>query len=169
MRAPCTALGARRGSRVGWGKRLSDFAAAALSAPPDAPLTSASPRLPTLHKSRKAIFAAAVGNVLEWYDFGVYVFFASVIARNFFPSGNPAAALLSSFAVFGVGFLMRPHSTYSRQTAAYSTSDVSMPTKPTVNPPEREGRSYIRSRTKQMANAEENIQRVTAIETLRLM
>jgi hypothetical protein len=49
------------------------------------------------------------------------------------------------------------------------TSDVSMPTKPTVNPPEREGRSYIRSRTKQMANAEENIQRVTAIETLRLM
>ena len=66
------------------------------------------PRLPTLHESRKAIFAAAIGNVLEWYDFGVYVFFASVIARNFFPPGDPAAALLSSFAVFGVGFLMRP-------------------------------------------------------------
>jgi MFS transporter, MHS family, proline/betaine transporter len=64
--------------------------------------------LPTLHESRKAILAAAIGNVLEWYDFGVYVFFASVIARNFFPPGDPAAALLSSFAVFGVGFLMRP-------------------------------------------------------------
>jgi MFS transporter, MHS family, proline/betaine transporter len=70
---------------------------------------AASPsRLPALHESRKAIFAAAIGNVLEWYDFGVYVFFASVIARNFFPPGDPAAALLSSFAVFGVGFLMRP-------------------------------------------------------------
>jgi MFS family permease len=63
---------------------------------------------PSLHESRKAIFAAAVGNVLEWYDFGVYVFFAGAIARSFFPPGNPAAALLSSFAVFGVGFLMRP-------------------------------------------------------------
>ena len=65
-------------------------------------------RLPALHESRKAIFAAAIGNVLEWYHFGVYVFFASTIARNFFPPDNPAAALLSSFAVFGVGFLMRP-------------------------------------------------------------
>ncbi len=66
------------------------------------------PRRPTVQESRKAIFAAAIGNVLEWYDFGVYVFFASVIAHNFFPPGNPATALLSSFAVFGVGFLMRP-------------------------------------------------------------
>jgi hypothetical protein len=57
------------------------------------------PRLPAPHESRKAIFAAAIGNVLEWYDFGVYVFFASVIARNFFPPDDPAAALLASFAV----------------------------------------------------------------------
>ena len=63
---------------------------------------------PALHEPRKAIFAAAIGNVLEWYDFGVYVFFAGVIARNFFPAHDSAAALLSSFAVFGVGFLMRP-------------------------------------------------------------
>jgi MHS family proline/betaine transporter-like MFS transporter len=66
------------------------------------------PTRPALYESRKAIFAAAIGNVLEWYDFGVYVFFASAIARNFFPPDKPAAALLSSFAVFGVGFLMRP-------------------------------------------------------------
>ena len=66
------------------------------------------PTRPALSESRKAIFAAAIGNVLEWYDFGVYVFFASAIARNFFPPDKPAAALLSSFAVFGVGFLMRP-------------------------------------------------------------
>jgi hypothetical protein len=51
----------------------------------------------------------------------------------------------------------------------HSTTGDSMPTKPTVNPPERNGLSYIRSRTKQIANAEENIQRATAIETRRLM
>ncbi len=64
--------------------------------------------LPAAHETRKAVIAAAIGNVLEWYDFGVYVFFAGIIARNFFPSSDPSAALLSSFAVFGVGFLMRP-------------------------------------------------------------
>ena len=63
---------------------------------------------PTLHETRKAVFAAAIGNVLEWYDFGVYVFFASTIGGIFFPSGDRTTALLASFAVFGVGFLMRP-------------------------------------------------------------
>ncbi len=58
--------------------------------------------------TRRAVVASAIGNVLEWYDFGVYVFFAAVIGRNFFPSENATAALLSSFGVFGVGFLMRP-------------------------------------------------------------
>ena len=67
------------------------------------------PRLqPAAHETRKAVAAAAIGNVLEWYDFGVYVFFAGVIARIFFPAEDAAAALLSSFGVFGVGFLMRP-------------------------------------------------------------
>jgi MFS transporter, MHS family, proline/betaine transporter len=63
---------------------------------------------PAAHETHKAVIAAAIGNVLEWYDFGVYVFFAAVIARTFFPATDPTAALLSSFAVFGVGFLMRP-------------------------------------------------------------
>jgi MFS transporter, MHS family, proline/betaine transporter len=63
---------------------------------------------PLPHETRKAVVAATIGNVLEWYDFGVYIFFAGTIAHNFFPREDPAAALLSSFAVFGVGFLMRP-------------------------------------------------------------
>ena len=64
--------------------------------------------VPAPHETRKAVYAAAIGNVLEWYDFGVYIFFAGTIAHNFFPADNPAAGLLSSLAVFGVGFLMRP-------------------------------------------------------------
>src|SRR5262245_9433702 len=51
-------------------------------------------------KARRAIAAAAAGNVLEWYDFIVYSFLATVIARNFFPSGNERTALLATFATF---------------------------------------------------------------------
>jgi MHS family proline/betaine transporter-like MFS transporter len=46
-----------------------------------------------------------VGNVLEWYDFGIYGYFALVLSKEFFPGG---AALLLTFATFGVGFLARP-------------------------------------------------------------
>ncbi len=63
---------------------------------------------PARHETRKAVFAAAIGNVLEWYDFGVYVFFAATIGHVFFPVANHTASLLASFGVFGVGFLMRP-------------------------------------------------------------
>ena len=63
---------------------------------------------PALHETRRAVYAAAIGNILEWYDFGVYIFFAGAIAHNFFPATDPTAGLLSSLAVFGVGFLMRP-------------------------------------------------------------
>jgi MFS transporter, MHS family, proline/betaine transporter len=58
--------------------------------------------------SRKAIWAAAIGNLLEWYDFGVYAYLASLIATRFFPSSDPTASLLAAFAAYGVGFLARP-------------------------------------------------------------
>jgi len=58
--------------------------------------------------ARRAVTAAVVGNVLEWYDFAVYSFVAGIIGKTFFPSGDPTAELLASFAVFGVGFLARP-------------------------------------------------------------
>jgi len=46
--------------------------------------------------------------VLEWYDFAVYAFLATVLARKFFPNGDELSALLATFAVFGVGFVVRP-------------------------------------------------------------
>ena len=58
--------------------------------------------------ARRAVGAAVVGNVLEWYDFAVYSFMAGIIGRTFFPTGDPTTELLASFAVFGVGFLARP-------------------------------------------------------------
>jgi MFS transporter, MHS family, proline/betaine transporter len=57
---------------------------------------------------RRPVIAAGIGNMLEWYDFGVYVYLATVIGSLFFPSDDPTASLLASFAVFGVGFFMRP-------------------------------------------------------------
>src|ERR1700761_2384442 len=62
----------------------------------------------TTSGARKAIAAAGIGNLLEYYDFGVYGFLATGISRRFFPGQDPNAALLSTFAVFGVAFLARP-------------------------------------------------------------
>jgi MHS family proline/betaine transporter-like MFS transporter len=59
-------------------------------------------------KTRQAVAAAVIGNVLEWYDFGVYAFVAIYISRNFFPQGNEVTALLSTFLAYGLGFLARP-------------------------------------------------------------
>ena len=58
--------------------------------------------------TKRAVTAAAVGNVLEWYDFAVYGYVATLIAKNFFPAGNDTTALLSTFLTFGLGFLARP-------------------------------------------------------------
>lgn len=56
----------------------------------------------------RQVAAAVVGNALEWYDFIVYGFFSSIIARLFFPADSAYASLLMSLATFGVGFFMRP-------------------------------------------------------------
>jgi MHS family proline/betaine transporter-like MFS transporter len=56
----------------------------------------------------RAISASVIGNALEWFDFTVYAFLAAIIGKHFFPSTDETTALLSSFAVFGVGFVARP-------------------------------------------------------------
>ena len=70
--------------------------------------TAASAPHPGTRSARQAITAAGIGNVLEYYDFGIYGYLATVISRKFFPGADPTAALLSTFAVFGVAFLARP-------------------------------------------------------------
>ncbi len=60
---------------------------------------------PPANGLRRIIVTVAAGNLLEWYDFGIYGYFALVLSKQFFPGG---AALLLTFATFGVGFLARP-------------------------------------------------------------
>lgn len=56
----------------------------------------------------KAIFRVVSGNFLEMFDFMVYGFYATAIAKAFFPSDSEFASLMLSLATFGAGFLMRP-------------------------------------------------------------
>lgn len=59
-------------------------------------------------RSRAALLAGAVGNVLEWYDFAAYGFFAATFGRNFFPNSDHVVSLLAAFGVFAAAFFMRP-------------------------------------------------------------
>jgi MHS family proline/betaine transporter-like MFS transporter len=58
--------------------------------------------------SSRTTLAGLIGNVLEWFDFAVYGYFASEIGGQFFPQSSPAAQQLLAFTVFAVGFGARP-------------------------------------------------------------
>ena len=64
--------------------------------------------VPTAGQLRKATIGATVGSVVEWFDVAVYAYLATTIGAVFFSTSDPATALLSSFAVFGVAFVVRP-------------------------------------------------------------
>jgi MFS family permease len=57
---------------------------------------------------RRVIVAAAVGNVIEWYDFYIFGSLAAILSVKFFEQSHPVAALLSTIALFTAGFLIRP-------------------------------------------------------------
>ena len=55
-----------------------------------------------------SVMVGAVGNFVECFDWFAYALFASYISRQVFPAGDPLAGLLSTFAIFAVGFFVRP-------------------------------------------------------------
>ncbi len=57
---------------------------------------------------RKVIAASSVGTMIEWYDFYIFGMLSTTISTQFFPKENPTAALLSTLAVFALGFIVRP-------------------------------------------------------------
>lgn len=62
----------------------------------------------TPKEARKAVIAGTFGNIMEWYDWAIYGYFAPIIGSLFFPASDPLASLLLTFAVFAIGFIMRP-------------------------------------------------------------
>jgi MFS family permease len=76
-------------------------------------MATVAPRAPShaqdfSREEKKVIFASSLGTVFEWYDFYLYAVLAPFFAALFFPSGNDTAALLSAFATYAAGFLVRP-------------------------------------------------------------
>lgn len=72
-------------------------------------LSQSSARSPRLTRSqRRAVLAASLGNVVEYYDWTVYATFVAIFSPHFFPSGDAIGSLLSALAVFAVGFVARP-------------------------------------------------------------
>ncbi|MFF8831120.1 MFS transporter [Streptomyces sp. NPDC015131] len=65
---------------------------------------------PAAVRSRRALVAGSVGNFIEWYEFGVYGYFATVIAAAFFTpeGGGEAEALIRTYASFALAFFFRP-------------------------------------------------------------
>ncbi|SAL62246.1 general substrate transporter [Caballeronia terrestris] len=57
---------------------------------------------------KRAVGAMAIGNAMEWFDFGVYSYIAVTLGKVFFPSSNPTAQLLATFGTFAAAFLVRP-------------------------------------------------------------
>ena len=57
---------------------------------------------------RKVAVSSFLGNFIEWFDYATYSYFAVVIANVFFPGDDPALALMQTFAVFALSFLLRP-------------------------------------------------------------
>jgi len=57
---------------------------------------------------KTAVIAGVIGNIIEWYDFALYGFMATILSSLFFPSKSHVASLLATYGVFAVGFIMRP-------------------------------------------------------------
>ncbi len=57
---------------------------------------------------KRAIGAAAIGNITEWYDFGVYAYFEPTIQKVFFSNLSDTLGTIATFATFAVAFLVRP-------------------------------------------------------------
>jgi MFS family permease len=70
--------------------------------------TSPLPETPRPRIALRHILAVFAGNALEFYDFLTFSYFAVYLSHTFYPSGNPATALLATLATFGAGFLTRP-------------------------------------------------------------
>ena len=63
---------------------------------------------PATTQRRRVIFAGSIGSVVEYYDFGIYGYTATILAPIFFPSSSPTASLLATLAVFAIAFVARP-------------------------------------------------------------
>jgi len=77
-------------------------------APPIVPGNVITQEFRTPKTVQRGIVAGIVGNMLEWYDFALFGFFARQIGAHFFPAHDPTSSTLAAFGTFAAGFVMRP-------------------------------------------------------------
>lgn len=70
--------------------------------------TSSSKAASPTASMKRVVLAGGIGTVIEFFDFGIYSFLATILAANFFPKQDPTAGLIATFAVFGVAYVVRP-------------------------------------------------------------
>ena len=82
---------------------------------------------------RKVAVSSFLGNFIEWFDYASYSYFATTIALVFFPTDNHTVAMLQTFGVFALSFLMRPvgaffwgHFSVHRPQPVQRSSSISM-------------------------------------------
>lgn len=83
----------------------------AVSGPPDVTVVTGGTTaddVPPSRYRRRVVVATSIGTFIEMYDAVLYGYFATIIAAQFFPSTDPTASLLATFAIFAVGFLVNP-------------------------------------------------------------
>jgi len=61
-----------------------------------------------VNKQKQTIVAGTIGNTLEFYDFAVFAYLVPILGTLFFPSTDPLASILKAYALFAVGFVVRP-------------------------------------------------------------
>ncbi|OII38850.1 MFS transporter [Plantibacter sp. MMLR14_011] len=75
-------------------------------------MTSSTPRSDVISSTarRRAIVAGSVGNFIEWYEFGIYGFLATILAAQFFSDGQQTGieSLIATYASFAIAFFFRP-------------------------------------------------------------
>ena len=70
--------------------------------------TTVNPQRSERTAMRKTIVGTGIGNAVEWYDWAIYATFTPFIASQLFSKADPASAVLSTLAIFAVGFVARP-------------------------------------------------------------
>ena len=76
--------------------------------PADAPLTAEEVTVVDPRALKRTVAAAAIGNAVEWFDYGVYGFLVVTLGQVFFPPGDPTGQLLATFGTFAAALAMRP-------------------------------------------------------------
>lgn len=71
-------------------------------------LSNSNKNVSEFNRMKKVIISCVAGSALEWYDFAIYGFFATIIGKLFFPSGDEFQQIIASFGAFASGLIARP-------------------------------------------------------------